>query len=100
MRGPWERSSELFAYVSMEERIPLTHPLRRIRPLADQALPQLNGVFGVTHARKVRPSVPLNNWCWLPRHPRLSLFPPPEPPDPPHPPNPRRSRARSSPGPG
>jgi hypothetical protein len=38
MRGQRERSGSLFSYVSIEERIPATHPLRRIWKLADQAL--------------------------------------------------------------
>jgi hypothetical protein len=42
MRGQQERSGSLFSYVSIEERIPLNHPLRRIRKLADQALDRLN----------------------------------------------------------
>jgi transposase len=58
MRGQQERSSALFSYVSIEERIPANHPLRRIRPLADQALHQLNGVFEVLCAREGRPSIP------------------------------------------
>jgi len=40
MRGHRERSGSLFSYVSIEERIPASHPLRRIRMLADQALGQ------------------------------------------------------------
>ena len=31
MRGQQERSGSLFSYVSIEERIPASHPLRRIR---------------------------------------------------------------------
>ena len=42
MRGQQERSDSLFSYVSIEERIPASHPLRRIRRLADQALDRLN----------------------------------------------------------
>ena len=38
MRGHRERSGSLFSYVSIEERIPASHPLRRIRKLANQAL--------------------------------------------------------------
>jgi hypothetical protein len=41
MRGQQERSGSLFSYVSIEERIPASHPLRRIRKLADQALDRL-----------------------------------------------------------
>ena len=42
MRGQQERSGSLFSYVSIEERIPASHPLRRIRKLADQAFDRLN----------------------------------------------------------
>ncbi|TWB87344.1 IS4 family transposase [Synechococcus sp. Ace-Pa] len=45
MRGHQERSGSLFSYVSIEERIPASHPLRRIRKLADQALDRLNPTF-------------------------------------------------------
>ena len=38
MRGQQERSGSLFSCVSIEERIPASHPLRRIRKLADQSL--------------------------------------------------------------
>ena len=36
MRGQRERSGFLFSYVSNEERVPASHPLRRIRMLADR----------------------------------------------------------------
>jgi len=58
MRGQQERSGALFSYVSIEERIPPTHPVRRIRRLADQALAELHGTFEVLYAREGRPSVP------------------------------------------
>jgi hypothetical protein len=45
IRGQQERSGSLFFYVSIEERIPTSHPLRRIRKLADQALDRLNPTF-------------------------------------------------------
>jgi hypothetical protein len=41
MRGQQERCGALFSYVSIEERIPPNHPLRRIRKLVDQALAEL-----------------------------------------------------------
>jgi len=58
MRGPRERSGSLFSYVSIEERIPDSHPLRRIRRLADQALDRLNSTFCEPYAAEARPSVP------------------------------------------
>ncbi|CAK6688276.1 hypothetical protein IFHNHDMJ_00370 [Synechococcus sp. CBW1107] len=45
-------------YVSIEERIPASHPLRRIRKLADQALDRLNPTFCELYAAEGRPSVP------------------------------------------
>jgi transposase len=58
MRGQQERSGSLFSYVSIEERIPTSHPLRRIRKLADQALDRLNPTFCALYASEGRPSVP------------------------------------------
>jgi transposase len=58
MRGQRERSDSLFSYVSIEERIPDSHPLRRIRKLADQALDRLNSTFCAFYATEGRPSVP------------------------------------------
>jgi len=58
MRGHRERSGTLFSYVSIEERIPVSHPLRRIRKLADQALDRLNPTFCELYAAEGRPSVP------------------------------------------
>ena len=55
MRGHRERSGSLFSYVSIEERIPATHPLRRIRKLADQALDRLNPTFCALYAAEGRP---------------------------------------------
>jgi transposase len=58
MRGPREHSGSLFSYVSIEERIPASHPLRRIRRLADHALDRLNPTFCELYAAEGRPSVP------------------------------------------
>ena len=58
MRGQQERSGSLFSYVSIEERIPDNHPLRRIRKLADQALDRLNSTFCELYASEGRPSIP------------------------------------------
>ena len=58
MRGQQERNASLFSYVSNEERIPASHPLRRIRRLADQALDRCNPTFCQLYALESRPSVP------------------------------------------
>ena len=48
----------MFSYVSIEERIPANHPLRRILRLADQPLDWLNPTFSRLYALEGRPSVP------------------------------------------
>jgi transposase len=58
MRGQQERTGSLFSYVSIEDRIPASHPLRRIRKLADQALDRLNPTICELYASEGRPSVP------------------------------------------
>jgi transposase len=58
MRVHRERSGSLFSYISIEERIPASHPLRRIRNLADQAFDRLNLTFCELYAVEGRPSVP------------------------------------------
>ena len=39
------RSGSFFSYDSIEERIPVSHPLHRIQMLANQALDRLNHTF-------------------------------------------------------
>jgi hypothetical protein len=58
MRGQQDRNGSLFSYVSIEEQIPASHPLRRIRKQADQALDRLNPTFCELYASERRPSVP------------------------------------------
>ena len=58
MRGQQERSGPLFSYVSTEERIPKSHPLRQVRRLADQALNRLNPTFCRLYPEGGRPSIP------------------------------------------
>jgi transposase len=58
MRGQQEPTGSLFSYVSIEERIPASHPLRRIRKLADHVLDRLNPTFAQLYASEGRPSVP------------------------------------------
>jgi len=58
MRGQQEPTGSLFSYVSIEERIPASHPLRRIRKLAYQSLDRLNPTFARLYASEGRPSVP------------------------------------------
>ena len=52
------RSGSLFSYMSIEEGIPASHQLRRIRKLADPPLDRLNPTFCELYAVEGRPSVP------------------------------------------
>ena len=48
----------LLSYLSIEERIPASHPLPRTQNLAEQALDLLNPTFCALYAAEGRPSVP------------------------------------------
>jgi transposase len=58
MRGQQERTGPLFSYISTEDRIPASHPLRQVRRLADQALDCLNPTFCKLYPEGGRPSIP------------------------------------------
>jgi hypothetical protein len=58
MRGQQERSGSLFSYVSIEDRISTSHPLRPIRMLAAQTLDRLNPTFCELYASEGLPSGP------------------------------------------
>ena len=58
MRGKRRDQRSLLLVGSVGERIPASHPIRRIKALADQALVRLSGVFDAMYASGGRPSVP------------------------------------------
>lgn len=58
MRGLEGSQVELFAYVQLESRIPKDHPLRRIKPLVDHVLNELDGEFEKLYSGTGRPSIP------------------------------------------
>jgi transposase len=57
MRGPDERSGELFSYVDLEQRVRADHPLRAIRELTDSALAALSDDFAALYSGLGRPSI-------------------------------------------
>ena len=57
MRGQDNRSSPLFSYVDLEQRIRSDHPLRTIRTLVDEALSSLDGRFGEIYSEIGHPSI-------------------------------------------
>ena len=58
MRGPDERQAILFSYRSIEDRIPVDHPLRALRRLVDPLLVELSPRFQRLYAAIGRPSIP------------------------------------------
>ena len=58
MRGEDHKQSAMFSYISLEQRIPLDHPVRRIRAMADEALAALDEDFDQLYAATGRPSIP------------------------------------------
>lgn len=58
MRGHGEPQQVLFSYRSMDERIPVDHPLRALRTLVDTVLARLEPRFDALYAAAGRPSIP------------------------------------------
>src|SRR5215470_11100159 len=58
MRGDDQQQSGMFSYVSLEERVPQDHPLRRIREMVDGILRAMAKDFDGLYAKTGRPSVP------------------------------------------
>jgi transposase len=59
MRGNDDQlQSGIFSYVSLEKRIPETHPLRSVRKVADGVLAEMSKDFDVLYAKVGRPSIP------------------------------------------
>ena len=57
MRGTDQTSGSLFSYVDLEDRIPASHPLRKIRQIVDDALASLDGDFDRLYSAEGRPSI-------------------------------------------
>jgi transposase len=57
MRGQDTQHSNLFSYLSPEQRVPADHPLRRIRPMVDTALKSLSATFDEMYSQVGRPSI-------------------------------------------
>ena len=57
MRGFQDKQTGMWSFVSIEDRIPSDHPLRRIKKLADQRLVELSGVFNRMYSEVGRPSI-------------------------------------------
>jgi transposase len=58
MRGETDSQGNVFAYVSLEERVPADHPLRAIKKMADEALKRLEPKLSEKYSTVGRPSIP------------------------------------------
>src|SRR5580692_9242836 len=57
MRGDERVQDGMFRYVSLEQRVPLDHPLREVRKLTDKVLRSLNAELDALYAASGRPSI-------------------------------------------
>ena len=58
MRGTDVQQNGMFSYVSLESRVPDSHPLRGIKVLLDEALTGMSRDFERVYASEGRPSIP------------------------------------------
>jgi transposase len=58
MRGDDRQTGAMFSYVTLEERIPLNHPLRTMRRLTDAIFERLSPEFDRLYSDIGRPSIP------------------------------------------
>ncbi len=58
MRGSGKSTGPMFVYVTTEHFVPKHHPLRKLKPLVDSALSQLDREFDALYASVGRPSIP------------------------------------------
>ncbi len=58
MRSADITQSEMFSYRTLEQRIPASHPLRKLRMLVDGLLATLHADFEELYAKTGRPSIP------------------------------------------
>lgn len=57
MRSPDVTQSAIFSYRTLEQRIPQTHPLRKLREMVDDILGSMHAEFEVLYSHSGRPSI-------------------------------------------
>ena len=57
MRGSDQQNGSLFSYVNLEERVPPTHPLRKIKAVVEPALASMDADFSQLYSIEGRPSI-------------------------------------------
>ena len=63
MRGDDQQQSDLYSYVSPEQRVPKDRPLRPLRKRVDLILKRLSPRFAAMYAERGRPSIARRNCC-------------------------------------
>lgn len=58
MRGADITQAAIFSYRTLEQRIPTSHPLRKLRIVVDGVLESMNAEFNAQYAGSGRPSIP------------------------------------------
>jgi transposase len=58
MRGTSEPQPMMIAYINLEKRVPIDHPLRKIKVMADEELQGLSPIFNRMYSHTGRPSIP------------------------------------------
>lgn len=58
MRGADVQQLGMFSYVSLEERVPKDHPVRKLRILVDTILSEMDDLLAARYAKDGRPSIP------------------------------------------
>jgi len=58
MGGRQNPQISMLAFIDLESRVPLDHPLRTIKHIADAALRELSQLFDEMYAEDGRPSIP------------------------------------------
>src|SRR3954470_17178632 len=58
MRGPDDQTSDMFSYLSPEQRVRADHPLRAIRAMTDRVFADLSPRFSHMYSDIGRPSIP------------------------------------------
>ncbi len=58
MRGSEKQQATMLSLISPDQRVPKSHPLRRIKKLCDEALKQLSPTFDAMYAEGGRRSIP------------------------------------------
>jgi transposase len=64
MRGGDQKQAAMFSYLTLAQRIPMDHPARQIRVLADRALERMDAELEKLYSATGRPSIAPERLLW------------------------------------